>query len=276
MPTINLHDQVIVITGASSGIGAATALACAQAGMHVVVSARRVERLEQVARQVTDAGRRALVVPCDVTVDEDVKRLVAKTVAEFDRLDVMFANAGYGLFAPVERTTDQQYRDIFETNFFGTVRCIKAALPVMRQKGRGHIVICSSAASEIGPPMYGPYAATKAAQDAIACAMRAELHSEGLHVTSVHPIGTRTEFFDRLEREATATTHTNTPDVIKQSADHVAKCIVKALRRPTAEVWPSKLVRYGVAIGTAFPSLAAWGLRKHTDHRNDAVGNGRK
>lgn len=252
---IDLQDRVIAITGASSGIGAATALACARAGMHVALSARRVQPMQALAEQIRAMGRRATVTACDVSVEEEVERWVREVSSEFGRIDAAYANAGYGVFASVEATTDRQMRDIFETNFHGTMRLIRAVLPVMRRQGRGHIVICSSAASEISLPMYGAYCATKAAQDSIAGALRAELAGSGIAVSSVHPIGTTTAFFE-FTRDG-GKVRSNTPDWMMQSPEHVARCIVRALRRPRPEVWPSPLSRFGLALTTAFPSLAA-------------------
>ncbi|MEE9211759.1 MAG: SDR family NAD(P)-dependent oxidoreductase [Phycisphaeraceae bacterium] len=262
----DLRDRVIAITGASSGIGAATAVACAKAGMHVAVAARREERLREVARRIEQLGRKALVVRCDVQRDDDVDRLFDRTVNELGRLDAVFANAGYGIFASVVETSDQQIRDLFETNFYGTVRCIRAAANYMASHGGGHILICSSAASEIGIPMYGYYAATKAAQDSIAGAMRAELYGKGINVTSVHPIGTQTEFFEavttqspgRDERRLTL----NTPRALMHRPEKVARAVVRCLRRPRAEVWPSVTTRWGAAMFTALPGVGAWAVRR--------------
>jgi short-subunit dehydrogenase len=179
----------------------------------------------------------------------------------------------------VLETTDREMRDIFETNYYGTLRVLKEAATVMRRQGHGHLLICSSAASEVAPPMYGAYSATKAAQDSIACALRAELSVEGIHVTSIHPIGTKTEFFARLETISAGRTATaGTPGPICQSSEHVARCIVRCLSRPCAEVWPSFPTRLGVGIAAAFPAAAAWGLRQHMRkiHQNElkAAGNG--
>jgi NAD(P)-dependent dehydrogenase (short-subunit alcohol dehydrogenase family) len=275
----DLRDRVIAITGASSGIGAATAEACARAGMHVALAARRVDRLGEVARRVEAAGRRALVVPCDVDRDADVDALIARTLETFGRLDAAFANAGYGLDAAVMDTADEQMRAIFETNFYGTLRVIRAAVPAMRRLLSGelrppagpppsaHVLICSSAASEVAPPTYGAYAATKAAQDAVACALRAELARERIHVTSVHPIGTDTEFFARARRSGSAPRDPagGTPVALRQTPGHVAARIVRAMRqdRPAPEVWPHTLSRLGIAAGMVAPRLVAWALRRH-------------
>jgi short-subunit dehydrogenase len=267
--TRNLGQKLIVITGASSGIGAATAIACARAGMDVVLAARRVEKLESVARQIESLGRRVLSVPCDVNRDEDVEQLFDRAWQAFGRLDAAFANAGYGLHGSVVDTGLQAHRDIFETNYYGTLRTLQAAVPYLRRTDASlkHLLICSSVVSEVGIPMLGAYCATKAAQDSIAGAMRAELADEGIHVTSVHPVGTTTEFGEQARAHSTdkkaAERGSNTPKAFTQTADHVADKIVRALRRPRPEVWPSPLARYAAALTTASPSLTAWIMRRH-------------
>ncbi len=265
----DLTDKLIVITGASSGIGAATALACARAGMDIVLAARRVEKLETVAEQIETIGRRALAVPCDVNRDEDVDQLFDQSWRAFGRLDVAFANAGYGMFGSVLDTDLQAHRDIFETNYYGTLRTLRAATPYLKQNqgGLNHLLICSSVASEVGVPKFGAYCATKAAQDSVAGAMRAELADEGIYVTSVHPVGTTTEFGEQARTKSTdkqaAERGSNTPKALTQTAEHVANCIVRALRRPRPEVWPSPFARLAVALGTACPRFAAHIMRRH-------------
>ncbi|MFI4862425.1 MAG: SDR family NAD(P)-dependent oxidoreductase, partial [Phycisphaerales bacterium JB063] len=233
----DLTDKVILITGGSSGIGAATALACAEAGMHVSLVARRADKLQTVAKQVSSMGGKAQFFTANVGRQADMKAAVEACWKTFGRLDAVFANAGYGLFEEVLQTRDDQARAMFDTNYFGTVYTAQAALPRLNEtiSGLRHLLICSSAASEIGVPMLGVYSATKAAQDSVAGAMRAELHGRDIHVTSVHPIGTRTPFME----VAGGGGHDNTPAMMQQSAEHVAKCVVRALRRPRPEVWPS-------------------------------------
>ncbi len=226
--------------------------------MDVVLAARREDRLREVAAHIEQLGRRALAVRCDVAVDDDVKRLFEQTWEAFGRVDAAFANAGYGLAAGVLDTTDVHHRAIFETNYFGTLRVIRQAVPYLRRTPEGlrHLLICSSAASEIGLPWAGAYSATKAAQDSIAGALRCELHKD-IEVTSVHPVGTATEFFDTAERLAggTGPGKVNSPRMMVQTAQTVAKKIAKALRRPRAEVWPSPLARLGLALATLMPGM---------------------
>lgn len=255
----DLNKKLIVITGASSGIGAATARACAAAGMNVVLAARREQKLRQIATEIEQMGRRALIVNCDVSQDDEVARLFEQSWKTFGRLDALFANAGYGLFASVMETTDRQARAILETNYFGTIRCLRAGVPQLRKTpgGLSHVLICSSVVSEVSPAMHGFYAATKAAQDAIAGALRGELAVEGIHVTSVHPVGTRTEFFNTPARKM------GKLPPFSQSADHVARKIVGALRRPRAEVWPLPAARLAMGLATAMPGLTAWIIKLH-------------
>lgn len=265
----NLTDKLIVITGASSGIGAATAVACASAGMDVVLAARRVEKLEDVAQQVRSLGRRALAVACDVNRDDDVAGLFERAWDGFGRVDVVFANAGYGLFGTVMETDLQAHREMFETNYYGTLRTLREAVPCLKKTGDGlsQLLICSSVVSEVGIPMFSAYCATKAAQDSVAGAMRAELSDEGIHVTSVHPVGTSTEFGKQAREHsgdnAASKRESNTPKAFEQTAEHVAGKIVAAIRRPIPEVWPSPLSRYAAALTTASPRLAAWVMRRH-------------
>jgi len=268
----DLKDKVIVITGASAGIGEATALACAEQGMRVVLAARREDRLNQLAQRIEQTGQDAMAVVCDVRDDAAVDALFEHVLHEWGRVDAVFANAGYGMFSSVLDTGDEELRDMFETNYFGTIRTVKSGVAAMRRSTGSlqHVLICSSAASEIAPPMYGQYAATKAAQDAAACAMRAELYREGIAVSSVHPIGTNTEFFDVVENNSPARQGDlilNTPASLMHSSEKVAGCVVKCLKRPVPEVWPSVGVRLGVAFTTALPRIAAWAMRRMVKER---------
>jgi short-subunit dehydrogenase len=257
----DLTSKVILITGASSGIGAATAVACAEAGMRVSLVARRGEKLQQVAATIASMGHKAHFFTADVCRSDDMKCAFADCWATFGRLDAVFANAGYGQITDFEDMTERDERAMFETNYFGTTRTLRMALPLMRQTedGLNHLLICSSAASEIGLPTLGMYSATKAAQDSIAGALRAELHDDGFKVTSVHPIGTKTDFM----AVAGDADNENTPGVLQQTPEKVARRIVSALHRPRPEVWPSRMTRVGLALGTLCPRFAAWAMRRH-------------
>lgn len=258
-----LAAKPIAITGASSGIGAATAIRCAQAGMPVALAARRVDRLEAVAGRITEAGGRAIIVQCDVANPADCERLVARTIDAFGSIYAVFANAGYGVEGPVADSTEHDVRQIFETNFFGTLHTIRPALDAMRKAGEGHILVCSSCLSKIGIPFFASYCATKAAQDHYARALRHELEPHGIAVSSVHPIGTKTEFFDVTSARSKAPRLAlRTPERMMQPATLVADAIVRCLRKPKGEVWTSRSTRLTLGLATMFPSLADIVLRR--------------
>ncbi|MFK7790724.1 MAG: SDR family NAD(P)-dependent oxidoreductase [Phycisphaeraceae bacterium] len=257
----DLHNKVILITGASSGIGAATALACAEAGMRVSLVARRGDKLQKLAAQIAGMGHKAHFFSADVNNTSDLKKAFANCWETFGRLDAVFANAGYGQIVNLLDMTEIAERAMFETNYFGTTRTLRMAAPLMKQTADGlkHLLVCSSAASEIGLPTLGVYSATKAAQDSVAGALRAELHDEGFSVTTIHPIGTKTDFM----RVAGDDSNKNTPAALQQTPEKVARHIVAALRKPKPEVWPSRMTRVGLAMGTLSPRFSAWAMRRH-------------
>ena len=267
MPARDLSGRTLVVTGASSGIGAAVAEAAGAAGMKVALNARRAEKLDAVAGRVRAAGGEALAVPGDVTREADVRRLFEEAAAAFGGVDAALANAGYGVEKRFDATSMEEHRAVFEANYFGTLLTLRAGLDAVRSKPEGlrHLLVTSSCVSELGPPRYGAYAATKAAQDAVAQALRAEVAGEGVSVTTIHPVGTKTEFFDTAARHAgkgRTGADTNTPDLFTQTPEHVARRVVAALRKPVAEVWPSRSARFAFAAATALPGLTAWGLAR--------------
>ncbi|MEL7089018.1 MAG: SDR family NAD(P)-dependent oxidoreductase, partial [Planctomycetota bacterium] len=212
----------------------------------------------------------------------DVQRWIEEAHGVFGRIDAVYANAGYGMTCPAMDMTVDEQRAMFDVNYFGTVHLLRGAMPYLATTPDGlkHMLICSSCLSELGPPASGVYAATKAAQDMLAQSMRAELAPEGFRVTSVHPVGTRTEFFEQAKRmsppspEAVGGSGKSSgggsggggrmepPDFFMQDAEKVAKRIVGALRKPCAEVWPMRTARLIAALATALPGPTAWALRK--------------
>jgi short-subunit dehydrogenase len=228
--------RVIAITGASAGIGRATALRVARDGAAVAICARRADRLDAVAAEIAGVGGRALAMPADVTRPEDMDRFVEGTVERFGRLDVMMCNAGYGLAGAIDDVTPAQVRQIMDVNYTGTYLAARAALRVFRRQEQGHIIIVSSIVGKRGVPYMGAYSATKFAQVGLAECLRAELVGSAIHVTVVYPVSTDTEFFDVMSRE-TGTTVERGLDP-KQSVDAVADAIARAIERPGPEVYP--------------------------------------
>lgn len=258
----DLRGLPIAITGASSGIGYVTALACARAGMPVALAARREDRLHALAGRIEREGGRAVAVACDVTRPADCGRLVERSVAEFGSLYAVFANAGYGVEGQVHELPDAAWRDIFEVNFWGTLNTIRPALGAMLAAGRGHVLICSSVVSKMGIPTLSAYTATKAAQDHVGRAMRIELAGR-VQVSTVHPIGTDTEFSAVVTKQSGDRPRTaRSPEGFRQTPQQVADAIVRCLRRPRGEVWTSTGARLLAALGVAAPGFADWVLRR--------------
>ncbi|MCL2640667.1 MAG: SDR family oxidoreductase [Phycisphaerales bacterium] len=266
-------EKTIIITGASSGIGAATAVALAATGANLVLVARRMEKLQEVAAKCTVAGaKETLVMHCDVSRRKDVERCVDEAVAKFGRLDVMLANAGYGFLAKVHETTEEQFDEIVATNVKGTWYAMQAAARVMlkqerlggRKDGRGHIMAVSSAAGKRGLPTSGLYSMTKAAQLLLAQSMRVELADEGIYVSTVHPMTTDTEFFDVSSSKSQL--KTNGLGRL-YSAESVAKAIVRAIKKPRPEVWPVWGSNLLLSIASLWPSFGDHALAQAVRRR---------
>jgi NADP-dependent 3-hydroxy acid dehydrogenase YdfG len=180
------RDRVVLVTGASAGIGAALARELARQGADLVLVARRADRLEALAGAVRALGRRALAVRADVTRDGDLERAVAAARETFGRLDVVVANAGFGVVGDVARLTLDDYRRQFETNVWGVLRTVWATLDDLRRT-KGRLVIVGSVSGHVSMPGGSPYAMSKFAVRALADSLYVELARDGVAVTLVSP-----------------------------------------------------------------------------------------
>lgn len=189
-----LAGQVVIVTGASSGIGEATARRLVRGGARVVISARRQERLDALARELDPSGANVLAVAGDVTSDADRRRLVEATRAKFGRIDGLVNNAGYGTRGPLEIVPVEAIRRNFETNVFSLVALTQLVLPVMRAQGGGCVVNIGSVAGKIARPLSSVYDATKHALEALTDGLRGELEPFGVRVTLIRPGYIVTEF----------------------------------------------------------------------------------
>jgi NAD(P)-dependent dehydrogenase (short-subunit alcohol dehydrogenase family) len=196
--------KVVVITGASSGIGAAAASQFASEGATVALVARTEGALEKVAADIRGRGGAARAFPADVSDAQACAEVLRQVDASFGGIDVLVNNAGYGYRAAVEEGDDADIAALFATNFFGPVALIKAVLPGMRARRSGAIVNISSIGARICPPGSGYYAATKAALEGLSGSLRKELAPLGISVVAVEPGGFRTDFAGRsLQQSAT-------------------------------------------------------------------------
>jgi short-subunit dehydrogenase len=248
---LTLAGRVVVVTGASSGIGAATAVACGRAGMRVALAARRADRLARVAEEVRAGGGAARVVPTDVADETAVQALIEGTVEAWGRLDVLVNNAGAGILAPAEQTTPAEYERLVRVNYLGAVRAVLAALPHMRRQGSGHVVNVASVLGKRASPFRAAYVGSKFALVGFSEALRMELRGTGIAVTCVCPVGTSTEFHE-VEPNRLGVPGRGGPI---QSAEHVARAIVRALRRPRAEVHPYPPARLLFLLNALAPGL---------------------
>jgi NAD(P)-dependent dehydrogenase (short-subunit alcohol dehydrogenase family) len=267
MARLDLTGKPIAITGASSGIGLATAYACARAGMPVALAARREDRLQEAVAKIREAGGKAIAVRADVDSPQDCRALIDRTVGEFGSIYAVFANAGYGAYTPIADTSDEDLRAIFETNLWGTLNTIRPALERMRAgpqgPNRGHILICSSCLSKLALPFSAAYSATKAAQDHFGRSLRVELAPQGIHVSTVHPVGTKTELFDTAEKRSRVKKSVqHGPRGMMQPPERVADAVVRCLRRPRGEVWTSLITRLAFSASVAAPEIRDWASRR--------------
>jgi short-subunit dehydrogenase len=265
-----LENQVAIVTGASSGIGDATARLLAEHGARVVVSGRREERLSPLAAETG-----GVAVAGDI-VDADVRRRILEACG--GRVDMLVNNAGYGLPGPVETVEEEAYRRQFEVNFFAAAAMMRAVMPGMRARRSGRIVNVSSVAGRYGYPLFGWYCATKHALEGLSDAARLELGPWGIKVVLIEPGPVRTEFFgvsrQRAEPQLQATDSpyaaffAHTEKIERQfsklgvKADKVARLIVKAIlkRRPRARYSITAVAKASLFLNRYFPRPCLDGL----------------
>ena len=191
---MDIKNSVIVITGASSGIGAATARAASHAGARVVLAARREDRIKDLAAEID----RAVAVRCDVTDPAQISALVQTALDEFGRIDVLVNNAGQGLQAKTEQISLDDLRAVLELNLIAPLALMQAVLPVMRRQGAGTIVNVSSGTTFADVPGTGAYVASKIALERLSAIARNELDGTGITVSTMIPFATSTEFFTSI------------------------------------------------------------------------------
>jgi NADP-dependent 3-hydroxy acid dehydrogenase YdfG len=222
---MQIQDAVVVITGASSGIGAATARAAARAGARVVLAARREERIQELAAEL---GGGAIAVRCDVTDRAQVDALARAALDAFGRIDVLVNNAGQGFQADIERIDLDDLRAVLELNLVAPLAMMQAVLPTMRAQGAGAIVNVSSGTTFADVPGTGGYVASKIALERLSAIARAELGGTGVVVSTLIPFATQTEFMTSIRAgraEAEAMTAGATFDTPETVADAVLALI---------------------------------------------------
>jgi clavulanate-9-aldehyde reducatase len=232
---VDLSGRSVAITGASSGIGEATARACADAGAAVALAARRSDRIEALARSIEEDGGRAIAFAADVTDERQARGFVEHTYEQLGRLDVLVNNAGVMLLGPVEGADTEQWRQMVNVNLLGLLYCTHAALPVMREQGGGHIVNISSVAGRTARAGVAVYNLTKWGVTAFSEALRQEALHSNIRVTVIEPGFVETELQGHnagnpVVMEATERMREEIGDVLQ--AQDIADAIVFAISRP--------------------------------------------
>lgn len=226
-----IKDKVVVITGASSGIGEATALLLAGRGAKVILGARGLERLEALAARITGAGGEAAFAATDVRRRDDVAALVKLACERYGKLDVLVNNAGIGPISPLDELRVEDWEDMIDINIKGVLYGIAAALPVFRAQGFGHIVnIASTAAHRIVPNM-AVYAGTKIAVRAISEGLRQEA-GDKLRVTVISPGFTRTNFAESMTNQEAKAQIVASMEKFAMPPDAIARAIAFAIEQP--------------------------------------------
>ena len=252
------RDKSVLVTGASSGIGEELAWQLGQAGAKLTLAARRREQLEKVAERIAEAGGpKPLVMECDVTRDGDLERAVADSVRQWGKLDVVFANAGFGVIGAVKKLSLADHRRQFETNVFGVLRTLYAALPEI-EKTKGNVAIISSVSGWVATPGASPYCMSKFALRALANSITPELRLAGVRVTLISP-GFVVSNIRRVDNQGRM--HDGAadpvPDWIQMSAERGARKILKAVARGKRE----EIVTLHGKLFVALERFAPWANR---------------
>lgn len=228
-----LDGKVAIVTGASSGIGAATAEALAAEGAHVAVAARRSERLDELKSNIENNGGngRVLTVECDVADEEQAHELIRKTQEEFGQVDILVNNAGVMLLSKIEKSLSNEWRQMFDVNVLGLLYTTDAAIEVMKEQGSGHIVNVSSVAGRQSRPTSGVYSGTKYAVNAISEALRSELVDDNIRVTIIEPGAVATELPQHISDEEVREQIQNM-DLEPLQAEDIANAIAYAATQP--------------------------------------------
>lgn len=252
--------KVVVVTGASAGIGREAARVFAGEGARVVAAARRVDRLQELCAEIEAAGGECLVVVTDVGEPAQVYALRDAAIARFGRIDVWINNAGYGLLGSVEQTTPDEMTRMWEVNYMGAFHGCLAALTVMRAQGSGHILNVSSMIARFPLPLSAAYTVTKCAVYGLSEALASELDGSGIHVTTLMVSLTLTEFGDAQVKKL------ETPPVglgPAASARSVAERIAACVRRPRRTVYFIPFPPLVLALFDLFPFVWPWMARRY-------------
>jgi short-subunit dehydrogenase len=231
---MNIQEKVVIVTGASAGIGEATAKLLAKKGAKVVLAARSSEKIAALSKELPGS----ISIPTDMTDEASIQHLIDETKKRLGRVDILINNAGQGLYGPIETVSVSDYRKIFELNVVGPLVAMQKVIPVMREDGGGMIINISSMLSKMYVPYLGGYASTKYALNALSLTARQELEKDKIIVSVMLPGLTATEFGKNAIKSGESFTRPGGASMPQaDSAEHVADRILLAIENEKAEVY---------------------------------------
>jgi short-subunit dehydrogenase len=241
-----VSGKTVLITGASSGIGRATAMKIGEAGGTVLLVARTKEKLDELAEEIEDLGGTAYSYPCNLTDMDDIDRMADEVLAKYDTVDILINNAGKSIRRSVDRAYDRfhDYQRTMQLNYFGPVKLILKLLPGMREQGSGHIINVSTIGLQVNTPRFSAYVASKAALDAFSRSIGAEVIGDGVHLTTIYmplvrtPMIAPTKMYDRFP--------TLSPE---EAADMITEAIRKRPKRMATTMGTIGQITYALAPG---------------------------
>ena len=264
-PAIN--GKVVIVTGASSGIGESTALEFARAGAITVLAARRKDRLKQLERKIEEMGGTALAVPTDLTALDQITNLVQTVLSTFGRIDVLANIAGWGLYDWFEELSAEELRQHYEVNVIGLAELSRQVIPTMKAQRSGFILNMSSYVSRISVPPLTVYASTKYAVEGLTDGLRRALLPWGIAVIRIHPSSVSgTEFNKNVSRKGVV--EYRAVPIGRISRERLARHIVALIERPRRALFLSRIYEVPVLLNKLFPEFvdwtsASWVRRKH-------------
>lgn len=254
----SLKDKVVLITGASSGFGEDAALRFAEEGCRVVLAARRVDRLQNLAAKIQDAGGEAIAIPMDIADAADIKNMVESAIDLYGRIDILFNNAGMGKvewFAKQDSVRD--INTLVQVNLVGLMQVTREVLPYMLQRGEGHIINMVSVAGLISTPLISTYAASKFGVKGFTDALRREVTPLGIDVSAIYPGPAATEFGQHVGKNE-AYGKIKSFLGTRLTSDYVASRVVDVAKRPRRSLIIPWWFRLVVWFDMFFPIFADW------------------
>ena len=264
---MNFKNKVVVITGASSGIGEAAAEKFAKKGADIVLVARRKDKLEEVEKKLSKYSIKTLIQVCDVSDKEQVKQMSEKVIETFSKIDILVNNAGFVIYGKIKELSIEDIESQMKTNYFGTIYCTKSFLPYLLKQNSGHIVNVASVGGSFGVPGIASYCATKFAMLGFSEGLHHELHGTNVGITVVSPIMVRTDLFDHPSFK----NFTKHATGVSLSPETVANTIIKAANSSRLEIVVPSVVRIGIWFKQTFPffinPIIGSAFRKQLDKR---------